>query len=94
MHQRVETTIASLRSAQDRQLEAEGIPMYLALVSETGVDVARGDARTRAAGADLAQGMDDLRAALVPSSLDGDLGCLISVLQVLGFECFDQGLRS
>lgn len=68
--------------------------MYLALVSETSVAVAPGDARTRAVGADLAEGMDELRAALVPSSMDGDLGCLISVLQVLGYEHFDQGLHS
>lgn len=77
-----------LRSSQDRVLEREGIPMVLALVSETGTLPAAADERDRAEGERLALAMDRYRAELVPSSRDDDLGCLISVLQAVSYEDF------
>lgn len=80
--------LALLRECQDRVLEREGIPMVLALVSEIGPMPEVSDRPVRADGARLAESMDHFRAALVPTSRDGDMGCLITVMQATSYADF------
>ncbi|MBE7187714.1 hypothetical protein [Jatrophihabitans endophyticus] len=75
-----------LRASQDRVLEAEGIPMILALVGEVDEPPPAGNESVRAEGRRLAAAMDHYREHLVPSSRDDDLGCLISVLQAVSYD--------
>jgi hypothetical protein len=75
-----------LRECQDRVLEREGIPMVLTLVSETDQPVpAARDGRVRADGRRLARSFDRYRAALAAGQRDDDVGCLISVMQVVSY---------
>jgi hypothetical protein len=85
---RAGSELSLLRQSQDRVLEREGIPMVLALVSEADPVPAVSDAAVLEAGGALAARMDGYRDALVPNARDGDLGCLISVLQVVSYEDF------
>lgn len=75
-----------LRECQDRVLEREGIPMVLTLLSEVEQPVppAR-DRRVRADGQRLARSFDRCRAALAAGQRDDDVGCLISVMQVVSY---------
>ncbi len=75
-----------LRECQDRVLEREGIPMVLTLISEVEQPVppTRGG-RVRADGRRLARRFDYYRAALAASQRDDDVGCLISVMQVVSY---------
>ena len=87
-HEDRASALSVLRSSQDRTLEREGIPMVLALVSEVGQVPPATDPVTAADGRRLATEMDAYRGALVPSSRDDDLGCLITVLQAVSFADF------
>ena len=80
--------LSTLRASQDRSFEREGIPMVLALVSEVGPMPDVVDELARRDGARLAAAMDSYRAALVPTSRDTDMGCLISVLQAVSYDDF------
>lgn len=84
----LDAELALLRECQDRALEREGIPMVLSLVSEVGPMPAVVSAAVRAEGAALAESMDRVRAAVLPSSRDDDMGCLISVLQSVSYVDF------
>lgn len=86
-----ERALATLRDSQDRVLEQEGIPMVLALFDERGPAPAAADPAVLDEGRRLAAAADAYRAALVPSSRDDDLGCLISVLQAVSFADFGGG---
>jgi hypothetical protein len=74
-----------LRECQDRVLEREGIPMVLTLVSEVAPVPPVRDGRVRADGQRLARSFDHYRAALAASQRDDDVGCLISVMQVVSY---------
>ncbi len=77
-----------LREAQDRRLESEGIPMVLTLVNEAGPMPTVTESTVLADGAQLAERLADYREALVPSSLDTDMGCLITALVVASYSDF------
>ncbi len=77
-----------LREAQDRRLEAEGIPMVLTLVGEVRPVPTVADPAVVADGARLAERLERFREALVPSSLDTDMGCLITTLVVTSYSDF------
>jgi hypothetical protein len=80
---------AALASAQDRRLEREGIPMYLALVSETAQPVpAPPDARV-AEGRTLAGSLERFRQAVAPTQRDDDHGVYMSVMQAVSYFDFD-----
>ena len=82
----ISSELELLREAQDRRLEAEGIPMVLTLVSEAGSVPTVTDPAVVADGARLADRLDAFREALVPSSLDTDMGCLITTLVVTSYS--------
>ncbi|MFT4083746.1 MAG: hypothetical protein QM638_14285 [Nocardioides sp.] len=87
----ISAELALLRECQDRVLEREGIPMVLALVDERGTAPAAPavtDADVLTDGAALADAMTGYRDALVPSSRDDDMGCLITVLQTTSYADF------
>jgi hypothetical protein len=80
---------ADLIAAQDRRLEREGIPMYLALASEIAQPVPQPSADHVAAGRALAAALDQYREAMAPSQRDGDHSVYISVMQALSYRDFD-----
>lgn len=84
----VGSELALLRECFARALDREGIPMVLALVSEVGEIPPVQDDATLAEGARLARDMDRSRAALVPTSRDGDVGSVITVLQTVSYADF------
>lgn len=84
----LDAELARLRECQDRVLEREGIPMVLALVSEVGEMPSAMSDDVRAEGTSLAQSMDRVRSAVLPTSRDDDMGCLISVLQSVSYTDF------
>lgn len=80
-----------LRESQDRALEREGIPMYLALVREGHAPpFPVAEAPAVEFGAALAGRLDDHRAALAPSQRDGDMGVLITLLAAAAYADFDR----
>jgi hypothetical protein len=85
--------LALLRECQDREFRSEGIPMVLALVSEVGPMPTVNDDATREDGNALAASIDSYREALVPTAQDTDMGCLISVLQVVSYDDFGKDVR-
>jgi hypothetical protein len=80
---------AALVSAQDRQLEREGIPMYLALVSETAQAVPSPPAARVAEGRALADSLERFRQAVAPNQRDDDHGVYISIMQAVSYCDFD-----
>ncbi|BEP14768.1 hypothetical protein acdb102_30790 [Acidothermaceae bacterium B102] len=90
----LEAELALLRECQDRVLEREGIPMVLSLVSEVGPMPVVTSADVRAEGSALADSMDRVRAAVLPTSRDDDMGCLISVLQSVSYVDFGREGRA
>jgi hypothetical protein len=80
--------LALLREAQDRRLESEGIPMVLTLVSEVGAMPDAVAPAVRADGEQLAARLSHYRQALVPTSRDTDMGCLITALVVASYSDF------
>lgn len=86
--------LALLRASQDRALEREGIPMVLTLVSEIGPMPDASQEWARAEGQALAAAMDRVRAAVLATSRDDDMGCLISVLQAVSYDDFSRGART
>jgi hypothetical protein len=80
---------ADLIAAQDRRLEREGIPMYLALVSEVGTDVPTPPPACVKSGRRVAEALDRFRAAMAPSQRDDDQGVYISVMQAVSYYEFD-----
>jgi hypothetical protein len=80
--------LALLREAQDRRLESEGIPMVLTLVSEVGGMPDVVSEQVRADGRQLADRLAHYRQALVPTSRDTDMGCLITALVVASYSDF------
>lgn len=91
--------LAVLREAQDRALEAEGIPMVLALFDHRAVSgapadapaAARGDA-ARAEGERLAAALDEVREALLPGHRGSDLGATTAALQAVSYADFGRTL--
>lgn len=83
------TEFADLVAAQDRRLEREGIPMYLALVSETAQPVPTPSADHLATGQALAAALDRYRLAMAPTQRDGDHSVYISVMQAVSHRDFD-----
>lgn len=80
-----------LRESQDRALEREGIPMYLALVREGDAPpFPAAAAADRAFGADLAARLDDQRARVAATQRDGDMGVLITLLAATAYGDFDR----
>ena len=80
-----------LRESQDRALEREGIPMYLALVREGDAPpFPEVEAPAVEFGSGLAGRLDDHRAALAPSQRDGDMGVLITLLAAAAYADFDR----
>jgi hypothetical protein len=80
---------AALVSAQDRRLEREGIPMYLALVSETVQPVPSPPAARVAEGRRLADSLERFRQAVAPNQRDDDHGVYISIMQAVSYCDFD-----
>jgi hypothetical protein len=85
--------LALLRECQDREFGSDGIPMVLALVNEVGPMPTVSDAATLADGTALAESVEHYREALVPTARDTDMGCLISVLQVVSYDDFGREVR-
>ena len=86
--------LATLREAQDRALEAEGIPMVLALLdhrSATSVQTAQDDG-VRAEGGRLASAADGVREALLPGHRGSDLGSTGAVLQAVAYADFGRAV--
>ncbi|SHF55023.1 hypothetical protein SAMN05443575_0269 [Jatrophihabitans endophyticus] len=86
-----------LRECQDREFSSDGIPMLLALVDERGAVPGAGPVPapgTAATGAALARTFDAYRRALTPSAREGDMGCVISVLQAVAYDDFGREARS
>ena len=80
--------LALLREAQDRRLESEGIPMVLTLVSEVGAMPDTASQDVRGDGQRLAGRLARYREALIPTSRDTDMGCLITALVVASYSDF------
>jgi len=80
-------TLETLRRAQDRAFNKEGIPMILALVDERS-GATRPPAPTSGEGAGLADRMGVAKTALLPTARDDDMGGVISVLQAVSFTDF------
>jgi len=83
--------LATLREAQDRALEAEGIPMVLALLdhrTDTGTAPAAQDAGARAEGERLAAALDEVRETLLPGHRGSDLGATTAALQAVSYDDF------
>ncbi|HZZ95814.1 MAG TPA: hypothetical protein VFE19_02275 [Jatrophihabitantaceae bacterium] len=80
--------LSTLRACQDRVLEREGIPMVLALVSETGAVPAAQAATVQADGQRLAAAIEHYRDELIPDMRDDDNGCLISIMQAVSYVDF------
>lgn len=84
--------LASLRAAQDRHFEAEGIPMVLAIVRRNGTLVQPAP-EVRAEGEVLADAHHELKETMLADALDSDLGALISVVQAGSLNDFEGGKR-
>jgi len=91
--------VALLREAQDRALEAEGIPMVLALLDHRATPDAPTDAPTveqedgaRAEGERLAAALDEVREALLPGHRGSDLGATTAALQAVSYADFGRVL--
>jgi hypothetical protein len=80
---------AALVSAQDRRLEREGIPMYLALVSETAQAVPSPSVARVAEGRTLADSLERFRQAVAPNQRNDDHGVYISIMQAVSYCDFD-----
>lgn len=82
--------LRALRDAQDRALEAEGIPMVLALLDHrAGVAApAAQDGGTRAEGERLAAALDEVRETLLPGHRASDLGATTAALQAVSYADF------
>lgn len=80
---------AVLDQCNERVLEREGIPMYLAFEFEDAGPAA--DEAARAQGALLAPLIEHYRGALAPESADDQETALISVLQVMALTHLDLG---
>lgn len=80
-----------LRQSQDRALEREGIPMYLALVREGDAPpFPEVDPSAAEFGTGLAGRLDGHRTALAPTQRDGDMGVLITLLAAAAYADFDR----
>jgi hypothetical protein len=84
--------LSLLRECQDRELNTEGIPMVIALVSEIGDVPFAADDAVRAEGARLAGLIDHYRNALVPTARDADMGCTVTVMQAVSYDDFGRDL--
>lgn len=84
--------LALLRECQDRELNTEGIPMVIALVSEVGDVPDAADEPVRADGSRLAGLIDHYREALVPTASDTDMGCVVTVMQAVSYDDFGRDL--
>lgn len=82
--------LASLRAAQDRHFEAEGIPMVLAIVRRCG-SLPQSLPEVRAEGASLADAHHNLKDMILADALDNDLGALISIVQAGSLNDFERG---
>lgn len=84
--------LAVLRECQDRRLEREGIPMFLALVDERPGRQLPLPPMRHVDGETVALQLRDLRARLAGSQRDGDLGLVVSLLQTAAYVDFNQSL--
>ncbi len=87
--------VALLREAQDRALEAEGIPMVLALLDHRATPDAPAVAQedgARAEGERLAAALDEVREALLPGHRGSDLGATTAALQAVSYADFGRVL--
>lgn len=90
------THLAVLREAQDRALEAEGIPMVLVLLDHRATDhratggraTAAQDDGVRAEGERLAGALEEVREALLPGHRGSDLGATTAALQAVSYADF------
>lgn len=83
--------LALIRECQDRRLEREGIPMFLALVDERPDRVLpraeSGDGRA------VVAELDRLRSAVADGQRGGDMGVVISLLQAAAYLDFNESLQ-
>ena len=84
--------LAALRRSQDRSLNREGIPMVLALVSETSQPLPEvTDAGTLADGARIADLARQTWAGVAAHQRDDDMEVVVTVLHAMAFAEFDAG---
>ncbi|NUP64606.1 MAG: hypothetical protein HOV96_08625 [Nonomuraea sp.] len=83
-----------LSDNQQRALEREGIPMFLALEDLTGPPAPAKDGKVLSEGAELDRLLGHYARSLAPDAADGDLGQLSSVLTVLARAHFDEEGRA
>lgn len=84
--------LAALRGSQDRSLDREGIPMVLALVSETAEPLPEvTDADVLADGARLAELATATWQGVAAQQRDDDMEVVVTVLHAAAFAEFDAG---
>jgi len=84
--------LAALRGSQDRSLDREGIPMVLALVSETAQPLpAVTDAEALADGARIADRATQTWQGVAAQQRDDDMEVVVTVLHAMAFAEFDAG---
>lgn len=80
--------LRALREAQDRALEAEGIPMVLALLDHRAGGAAPAVPTSPGEGERLAAALDEVREALLPGHRGSDLGATTAALQAVSYADF------
>lgn len=84
--------LAALRGSQDRSLDREGIPMVLALVSETDQPLPEvTDAEALADGQRIADRATAQWQGVAAQQRDDDMEVVVTVLHAMAFAEFDAG---